>query len=131
MHRHSDGERGDEQWRCAAGATVSVECRHFGSDEMKLKAEATTDEWGWYKLEIDQDHQDEICEVVLVKSGDPKCSETEKFRDRSRVPLTSNNGIKQQGVRYANPIAFFRKEPLVDCGFILQMYDLKDAPETP
>uniref|UniRef100_J3KXX2 Uncharacterized protein n=1 Tax=Oryza brachyantha TaxID=4533 RepID=J3KXX2_ORYBR len=114
-----------------AGSTVSVECRHFGGGPERLKAEATTDERGWYKVEIDQDHQEEICEAVLVKSGDPKCSETEQFRDRSRVPLTSNNGLKQNGVRYANPIAFFRKEPLADCGFILQKYDLKDAPETP
>ncbi|KAF0917332.1 hypothetical protein E2562_017506 [Oryza meyeriana var. granulata] len=113
------------------GATVSVECRRYGGGAEKLKAEATTDEWGWYKVEIDQDHQEEICEVVLAKSSDPACSETEQFRDRSRFPLTSNNGLKQNGVRYANPIAFFRKEPLADCGFLLQQYDLKDAPETP
>uniref|UniRef100_A0A0D9WR71 Pollen allergen Phl p 11 n=1 Tax=Leersia perrieri TaxID=77586 RepID=A0A0D9WR71_9ORYZ len=113
------------------GATVAVECRHYGDGAEKLKAEATTDEYGWYKVEIDQDHQEEICEVVLAKSGDPACSETEKFRDRSRVPLTSNNGLKQNGIRYANPIAFFRKEPLADCGYLLQQYDLKDAPETP
>ncbi|BAF19771.1 Os06g0556600 [Oryza sativa Japonica Group] len=113
------------------GATVSVECRHYGAGRESLKAEATTDEKGWYKVEIDQDHQEEICEVVLDKSSDPACSETEKTRDRSRVPLTSNNGLKQNGIRYANPIAFFRKEPLADCGSILQKYDLKDAPETP
>uniref|UniRef100_A0A0E0LCL7 Pollen allergen Phl p 11 n=1 Tax=Oryza punctata TaxID=4537 RepID=A0A0E0LCL7_ORYPU len=113
------------------GSTVSVECRHYGAGRESLKAEATTDEKGWYKVEIDQDHQEEICEVVLDKSGDPACSETEQSRDRSRVPLTSNNGLKQNGIRYANPIAFFRKEPLADCGSILQKYDLKDAPETP
>ncbi|XP_062208769.1 pollen allergen Phl p 11-like [Phragmites australis] len=113
------------------GATVEVECRPYGGGPETLKAEATTNAFGWYQLEIDQDHQEEICEVVLAKSSDPACSEIEKFRDRSRVPLTRNNGIKQQGVRKANSIAFFRKEPLKDCGTILQQYDLKDAPETP
>ncbi|RLN24922.1 pollen allergen Phl p 11 precursor [Panicum miliaceum] len=113
------------------GATVEVVCRPFGSTKETLKAEATTDENGWYKLEIDQDHQEEICEAVLDKSSDPACAEIEEFRDRARVPLTSNNGIKQQGVRYANPIAFFRKDPLKDCGNILKKYDLKDASETP
>ncbi|XP_047058376.1 major pollen allergen Lol p 11 [Lolium rigidum] len=113
------------------GATVAVDCRPFNGGESKLKAEATTDKNGWYKIEIDQDHQEEICEVVLAKSPDKSCSEIEEFRDRARVPLTSNNGIKQQGIRYANPIAFFRKEPLKDCGGILQAYDLRDAPETP
>ncbi|XP_039845829.1 pollen allergen Phl p 11-like [Panicum virgatum] len=113
------------------GATVEVVCRRFGSSKETLKAEATTDEYGWYKLEIDQDHQEEICEAVLAKSSDPACAEVEEFRDRARVPLTSNNGIKQQGVRYANPIAFFRKDPLADCGTILNKYDLNDATETP
>ncbi|KQK03398.1 pollen allergen Phl p 11 [Brachypodium distachyon] len=113
------------------GATVAVDCRPFNGGDSKLKAEATTDQYGWYKIDIDQDHQEEICEVLLARSPDPACSEIEEFRDRARVPLTRNNGLKQQGTRYANPIAFFRKEPLKDCGGILQAYDLKDAPETP
>ncbi|KAE8800977.1 group 11 grass pollen allergen F7-1 [Hordeum vulgare] len=113
------------------GATVAMDCRPFGGGESKLKAEATTDKQGWYKIEIDQDHQDEICEVVLTKSPDPACAEIEEFRDRARVPLTSNNGMKQQGTRYANPIAFFPKQPRPECGGILQAYDLKDAPENP
>ncbi|AQK91133.1 pollen allergen Phl p 11 precursor [Zea mays] len=117
--------------RSVAGATVEVVCRHFGASKETLKAEATTDDSGWYKLEIDQDHQEEICEVVLARSPDPGCAEIEEFRDRARVPLTSNNGIKQQGVRYANPIAFFRKDPLKECGALLEKYDLKDASETP
>ncbi|KAF6986525.1 hypothetical protein CFC21_004273 [Triticum aestivum] len=113
------------------GATVAMDCRPFGGGESKLKAEATTDNKGWYKIEIDQDHQDEICEVVLTKSPDASCAEIEEFRDRARVPLTSNNGMKQQGTRFANPIAFFPKEPRKECGGILQAYDLKDAPENP
>ncbi|EMS67079.1 hypothetical protein TRIUR3_25214 [Triticum urartu] len=108
-----------------------MDCRPFGGGESKLKAEATTDNKGWYKIEIDQDHQDEICEVVLTKSPDASCAEIEEFRDRARVPLTSNNGMKQQGTRFANPIAFFPKEPRKECGGILQAYDLKDAPENP
>ncbi|KAL6627144.1 hypothetical protein ACP70R_030870 [Stipagrostis hirtigluma subsp. patula] len=114
-----------------SGSQVKVECRPFGGGAETVKAMATTDKEGWYKVEIDQDHQEEICEVVLAKSTDAACSEIEESRDRARVPLTSNNGIKQQGVRYGNPIAFFPKEPRKDCGGILQAYDLKDAGETP
>ncbi|KAL5229920.1 hypothetical protein ABZP36_028696 [Zizania latifolia] len=109
-----------------AGATVQMECRHFETQQLHLKAEATTDKWGWYKMEIGQDHQEEICEVALLKSPEPDCAEIERFRDRSRVPLTRNNGIKQGGVRFANPIAFFRKEPLPTCGTLLRAYDLYD-----
>ena len=115
-----------------AGATVEVVCRRFGSSKETLKAEATTDEYGWYKLEIDQDHQEEICEVMLVKSPEADCAEVERFRDRSRVPLTKNNGMEMGGVRYANPIAFFRKEPLQNCGELLRGYDLyNDTSENP
>jgi hypothetical protein len=114
-----------------AGAAVKLECRPFLNGPESLKADATTNAYGWYKLEVDQDFQEDICEVMLAKSPDPACSEIDKFRDRARVPLTRNNGIKQNGVRYGNPIAFLRKEPLEECGLILQQYDLKDAPETP
>ncbi|CAD6334278.1 unnamed protein product [Miscanthus lutarioriparius] len=106
------------------GATVEMECRHFESQQVHDKAQATTDAGGWYKMEIGGDHQDEICDVRLLKSPEADCAEIELSRDRCRVPLTGNDGIKQSGVRYANPIAFFRKEPLPNCGELLRAYDL-------
>ncbi|AQK84926.1 pollen allergen Phl p 11 precursor [Zea mays] len=106
------------------GATVEMECRHFESQEVHDKAEATTDAGGWYRMEISGDHQDEICEVLLLKSPEADCAEIERTRDRCRVPLTRNDGIRQSGIRYANPIAFFRKEPLSNCGELLRAYDL-------
>lgn len=87
-------------------------CRHFETQQLHHKAEATVNEWGWYKMEVSEDHREEICEVVLLRSPEPECAEIERFRDRSRVALTGNNGIKQGGLWYANPIAFFRKDPL-------------------
>jgi len=110
--------------RLHAGATVEMECRHFESQQVHDKAQATTDAGGWYKMEIGGDHQDEICDVRLLKSPEADCAEIELSRDRCRVPLTGNDGIKQSGVRYANPIAFFRKEPLPNCGELLRAYDL-------
>ncbi|KAF8667009.1 hypothetical protein HU200_053180 [Digitaria exilis] len=115
-----------------AGATVQMECRHFETQQLHDKAEATTDAGGWYRMDIGQDHQEEICEVMLLKSPEPDCAEIERFRDRSRVPLTRNNGMEQNSVRYANPIAFFRKDPLPSCGEILRAYDLyNDTSENP
>ncbi|WVZ97081.1 hypothetical protein U9M48_042642 [Paspalum notatum var. saurae] len=115
-----------------AGAKVQMECRHFETQELHHKAEATTDAGGWYRLEVQDDHQEEICEVMVIKSPEADCAEIERFRDRSRIPLTRNNGIEQRGIRYANPIAFFRKEPLKNCGEILRKYDLyDDSSENP
>ncbi|AQK94021.1 Pollen allergen Phl p 11 [Zea mays] len=106
------------------GATVEMECRHFESQQVHDKAEATTGPGGWYRMEISGDHQDEICDVRLLKSPEADCAEIDHSRDRCRVPLTRNDGIKQSGVRYANPIAFLRKEPLPNCGELLRAYDL-------
>ncbi|CAN6358105.1 unnamed protein product [Urochloa humidicola] len=115
-----------------AGATVQMECRHFETQQLHDKAEATTDAGGWYKMDIGDDHQEEICEVVLLKSPEADCAEVERFRDRARVPLTRNNGIDLKSVIYANPIAFFRKEPLPNCGEILRAYALyNDTSENP
>jgi hypothetical protein len=110
-----------------------MECRHFETQKLHDKAEATTDAGGWYRMDIaGEDHQEEICEVMLLKSPEADCAEVERFRDRSRVPLTRNNGMDQTGVRYANPIAFFRKEPLQNCGELLRGYDLyNDTSENP
>ncbi|EAY97005.1 hypothetical protein OsI_18927 [Oryza sativa Indica Group] len=77
-------------------------------------------------MEVSEDHREEICEVVLLRSPEPECAEIERFRDRSRVALTGNNGIKQGGLWYANPIAFFRKDPLPNYGDILRSYNLYD-----
>ncbi|KAG2623813.1 hypothetical protein PVAP13_3KG081516 [Panicum virgatum] len=34
------------------GATVSMECRHFETQKLHDKAEATTDAGGWYRMDI-------------------------------------------------------------------------------
>jgi hypothetical protein len=69
---------------------------------------------------------------MLVKSPEADCAEIERFRDRSRVALTRNNGMAPNAVRYANPVAFFRKEPLPNCGEILRAYALyNDTSENP
>jgi hypothetical protein len=109
-----------------------MECRHFETMKLHDKADATTDAGGWYRMDIGDDHQEEICEVMLVKSPEADCAEIERFRDRSRVALTRNNGMAPNAVRYANPVAFFRKEPLPNCGEILRAYALyNDTSENP
>ncbi|GJN02629.1 hypothetical protein PR202_ga19999 [Eleusine coracana subsp. coracana] len=68
-----------------AGAAVKLECRPFLNGPESLEADATTDAKGWYLLEVDQDFQEDICEVMLIKSADPACAEIDKFRDRARI----------------------------------------------
>ncbi|XP_073009436.1 major pollen allergen Lol p 11-like [Typha latifolia] len=108
------------------GAKVRLECKHFGSGEIIQKGECVTDATGAYELRVEDDHQEEICEVILVDSPRPDCGEVHIGRDRARVSLTRNNGISS-AVRYANAVGFLKDEPLLECGLLLQKYALGDS----
>ncbi|XP_020113808.1 pollen-specific protein C13-like [Ananas comosus] len=90
-----------------AGAKVRLQCKHFDSEEVKHQVEGVTDESGTYRLLLEDDHQEEICEVLLLESPRKDCAEIEGRRDSARVSLTRNNGMASE-VRYANPIGFLR-----------------------
>nr|CAD1843522.1 unnamed protein product [Ananas comosus var. bracteatus] len=111
-----------------AGAKVRLQCKHFDSEEVKHQVEGVTDESGTYRLLLEDDHQEEICEVLLLESPRKDCAEIEGRRDSARVSLTRNNGMASE-VRYANPIGFLRDEPLPNCGVLLQQYALGDADD--
>ncbi|KAJ0981748.1 hypothetical protein J5N97_010030 [Dioscorea zingiberensis] len=107
------------------GAKVKVECKRYDNDEVSYEAEAVTDDSGTYKLTIDDDHQDEICEVVLLESPVEGCKEIVVGRNRARVMLTQNSGISST-VRYANALGFYKEDPLPLCGELLRIFALDD-----
>ncbi|KAI4306387.1 hypothetical protein L6164_029668 [Bauhinia variegata] len=99
------------------GATVKVECRDFeGSDNITFSEETVTDAKGGYSMVVDGDHEEELCQVVLMKSSRSDCNEMEKesFMQSARVSITGNNGIVSP-VRNANPLGFLKKERLPEC----------------
>ena len=100
-----------------AGATVRLECKESLTGKVTLAKEAVTDGAGKYAVELEGDREDEICNVVLVKSSDRDCDEIDgsSFADpAARVSATRNNGIVSP-VRTANPLGFLRREPLKEC----------------
>ncbi|XP_030525429.1 olee1-like protein [Rhodamnia argentea] len=102
-----------------ADSKVRLECHNRTSGVLTLSAEAVTDKSGEYKLVIDGDHEEEICELQLVESSDPECSSLlEGAVHNARVALTNKNGVAQ-AVRYANPLAFTKKESLPNCKQVL------------
>ena len=107
------------------GAKVRLQCRHFANDSIAHTTDGVTDATGTYSLQMEDDHQEEICEVVLVNSPMADCSEVVKCRDRAIVVLTRDNGVNSK-VRYANALGYFKDEPLPVCGQILREYDLAD-----
>ncbi|XP_028794797.1 olee1-like protein [Neltuma alba] len=116
--------------RFVAGATVRLECKEAESGKVTLSKEAVTDGSGGYSVEIEGDREDESCEVVLVKSSDPECSEIDASSfgtQAAKVSVTRNNGIVSP-VRSANPLGFLRNQPLPECGAVLQELHLAADP---
>ncbi|RRT66281.1 hypothetical protein B296_00030166 [Ensete ventricosum] len=105
------------------GATVKLECRHYETDSIEHTAVGVTDGTGTYNIEVEDNHEEEICEVSLVKSPVPACSEVSGSRNRARVLVTGRNGLASD-VRYANSLGFLKDEPLKECGLLLQQYAL-------
>uniref|UniRef100_A0A7N0U2D5 Uncharacterized protein n=1 Tax=Kalanchoe fedtschenkoi TaxID=63787 RepID=A0A7N0U2D5_KALFE len=101
---------------------VRLDCRNRTTNQLTFSEEATTDKAGTYRIPVDGDHEDDICEIILVKSKDPECAEINKgaFAKRTaRISLTSNNGIITP-TRTANPLGFMRKKPLPECGEVFK-----------
>ncbi|GMG99677.1 hypothetical protein Nepgr_001517 [Nepenthes gracilis] len=104
------------------GAKVRLECRNITFGAISYAAEAVTDKNGRYSLAVDGDYEDDICEVLLVKSPREDCSEVPSdpfIRQAAKVSLTSNNGIVDP-IRTANPLGFKIREPLPECLEVLK-----------
>ncbi|CAJ2658855.1 olee1-like protein [Trifolium pratense] len=98
------------------GATVRVECKEENGT-LTFSKEVVTGHGGSYKVEIDGDHEDEICQVVLLKSPRKDCSEVDTdshLEQAARISVTNNNGIVSP-IRTTNPLGFLKKERLPGC----------------
>lgn len=106
---------------CSIGAKVMVKCRNIKSDKTTYSCEGVTDHSGTYKIPISGDHENEICETVLVSSPQTGCTTVAPGRDRARLALTHNNGIASDN-RYANNLGFVKDAPLAGCAELLKQY---------
>lgn len=67
---------------------------------------------------MDGDREEEICEVVALKSSRADCSDLMAGYERARITLTKKNGLASIA-RYPNPLGFMIKEALPNCIVIL------------
>ncbi|KAK7302933.1 hypothetical protein RJT34_13830 [Clitoria ternatea] len=104
------------------GATVRVECKEAeNSKNVTFQKDVVTDARGDYKVQVHGDHEQDLCEVVLVKSPRPDCAEIDReshLQQAARISLTKNNGMLSS-VRQANPLGFLKKERLPGCPELL------------
>ncbi|KAJ0018110.1 hypothetical protein Pint_10400 [Pistacia integerrima] len=104
------------------GATVRLECKKRGDEAVVSLVEGKTDSSGTYKLPVEGEHEEELCDIKLISSSMPDCSEEPKelhADTHARVSLTDNNGIVSK-TRKANPLGFLKEKPLPECPKVLQ-----------
>ncbi|XAR73347.1 hypothetical protein NMG60_11007291 [Bertholletia excelsa] len=108
-------------------AVVRIECRESeGNMNTAYTNEGVTDATGIFKITVNRDCGDEMCDVVLVKSPLADCAEPDPERNRARVILTRSNGLISN-IRYCNALGFLRNEPINGCTKILEKYNDPDS----
>lgn len=88
-------------------------------------AEAVSDRKGNYKFVVHDDHVDEMCDVMLVKSSDKSCPKISPGREQSRVILNHYNGIASH-VRHANNMGFEKEVSDVFCSELIKKYQVDE-----
>ncbi|GMI89626.1 hypothetical protein like AT4G08685 [Hibiscus trionum] len=107
--------------QCVPDATVKVVCRDRKTDQVVYEREGYTDKAGNYQIPVHEDHWDQICDAVLMKSSQLDCATMTPGRERARVILTNYNGIAST-TRYANAMGFMADEPEAGCAEIMKMH---------
>ncbi|MBA0808674.1 hypothetical protein Gohar_024392 [Gossypium harknessii] len=111
--------------RNMAGAKVKVVCSNRKTGDVVYEKEGHTDSTGQYKIAVSEDHLDEICDAVLVKSSQPECAEMSPGRERARVVLTNFNGISSN-TRFANAMGFMANTAEAGCAEVMKVYQEED-----
>uniref|UniRef100_A0A1D1XI62 Olee1-like protein n=1 Tax=Anthurium amnicola TaxID=1678845 RepID=A0A1D1XI62_9ARAE len=108
-----------------AGAKVRVECRDRETSGVKYTAEGVTDGAGRYRIPVEGEHQDEICETVALSSPERGCTAPLSGRERARVVLAHNNGVASDN-RVANNLGFRRDAAIAGCAEVMRVYQQYD-----
>ncbi|XP_059283476.1 pollen allergen Sal k 5.0101-like [Lycium ferocissimum] len=107
-------------------AEVRLQCRNQTDDTVTLTVEGQTDERGVYSLLVERDHEDEICEMILMKSSMDDCTEIPNeghAKESARITITNNNGMSET-TRHANPLFFLKKEASPECDEVFKELEL-------
>ncbi|XVF64739.1 hypothetical protein PTKIN_Ptkin09bG0191400 [Pterospermum kingtungense] len=115
-----------EKAESMAGAEVEVRCADRKTGQVVYKKGGCTDSTGHYKIVITEDHLDEVCDAVLVKSSVPDCAKMSPGREQARVILTNYNGLASS-TRFANAMGFMADKPEAGCTQIMQQYQEQDV----
>ncbi|CAH8313034.1 unnamed protein product [Eruca vesicaria subsp. sativa] len=107
------------------GATVKLSCKDRKTMKEIYTDVAKSNRHGKYMFVVHEDHKDEMCDVMLVKSSDKGCSKISKGREQSRVILNHYNGIASQ-IRHANNMGFEKDVTDVFCSELIKKYQVDE-----
>lgn len=106
---------------CFVDALVKVVCNDRKTGQVVFEKEGHTDKTGKYQIRVSEDHLDQVCDAVLVKSSQLDCATMTPGRERARVILTNLNGISST-TRYANAMGFMVDKAEAGCAEMMKMY---------
>lgn len=109
------------KYKWLSGARVRIECKDRKSLQLLYSVEGVTNSEGTYNILVKDDHQDQICETVLVGSPLSSCQVADPGRARANIILTRNNGVLND-IRIANAMGFLRDQALPGCTQLLKQY---------
>ena len=98
---------------------MNLECRNRTEGSITYKQEAVTNESGKYRIPVEGDHEDEICEISVINSPREDCNEFMEAWKKARVVLTKKDGLCE-ALRFANNLGFLKKEALPGCAEVLK-----------
>ncbi|CAM8921979.1 unnamed protein product [Rhodiola kirilowii] len=108
------------------GAKVKIQCTSRKTQQVTWTSEEVeTDSTGTYHINIDEEHENETCDVLLVSSPVSGCSEIDPALNRVRVTLFRNNGIVGND-RMANSMGFKSADTLAACDQVMEQYKITD-----
>ncbi|MCD7460891.1 Anther-specific protein lat52 [Datura stramonium] len=107
------------------GATVRLTCRNIETKNETFTTEGKTDYIGKYKLTVEGDHENDICEISLVNSPKEDCKEIVPEFITNRVVCSKNVGM-HNAVRFVNPLFFRKDAPINGCKELVEQMELDD-----
>ncbi|CAN6845637.1 unnamed protein product [Brassica oleracea] len=113
------------RFKLCTGAMVKLVCKNRKTMEEIYTNVAVSNMHGKYMFVVHNNHNDEMCDVMLVKSSDKGCSEISKGREQARVILNHYNGITEQ-IRHANNMGFGKDVTDVFCYELIKKYHVDE-----
>nr|GMD84158.1 anther-specific protein LAT52-like [Ipomoea batatas] len=105
-----------------AGVVVRLDCKNIDNETLTYSVQGETGPDGKYSLSVDGDHENDMCDVTVVKSPKEDCKETVAGLEKARVVCTENVGM-DGSVRYANPLFFMKRKADERCPQVLKEID--------